>query len=119
MARKTTPKTERLINELRKWCDAPPPYGKRKKAAEMLGINSQTITNWLAGTQNPTSEQVLNLQDFLRKQSKRRKRRKNQKQADKAQKPPTESAAAESAEQPAEPAETAAESAAKRYGISL
>src|SRR5260370_41590162 len=76
MPKKETPKTQRLLDELRQWCDEPPTYGKRKRVGDIIGVSSQTITNWFAGEQNPTSEQVLNIQDFLKQRDKQPRRKK-------------------------------------------
>jgi hypothetical protein len=66
------PKTQKLLDELKAWCNEPPAHGKRTQVAQILEISSQTITNLFGGRQQPTSEQILNIQDFLKKQKRRR-----------------------------------------------
>jgi hypothetical protein len=67
------PKTQKLLDELKAWCDTPPPYGRRTRVAKILGVSSQTITNWFGGRQQPTSEQILDVQDFLKQQRRSQK----------------------------------------------
>jgi hypothetical protein len=48
---------------LRAWCDQE--RGRRALVAKELGLERQVVTNWLAGRQQPTAEQVLHLLEFL------------------------------------------------------
>ena len=66
------PKTQKLLNELKAWCDQEPRYGRRTSVAKALGTSLQTITNWFGGWAQPTSEQILDVQDFLKKQKRNR-----------------------------------------------
>jgi hypothetical protein len=59
------PKTEKLIKQLKRWCDAK--RGRRIEVAEAIGTSKWTISHWFAGRQQPTAEQALNVQDFLKK----------------------------------------------------
>jgi DNA-binding transcriptional regulator YiaG len=42
--------------------------GRRSEFARLVGIERQAVTDWLAGRQEPTGEQVLALVEFLEKQ---------------------------------------------------
>jgi hypothetical protein len=66
------PKTQKLLDELKAWCNEPPAHGKRTQVAQILEISPQTITNLFGGRQQPTAEQILNIQDFLQKQKRNR-----------------------------------------------
>lgn len=57
------PLTEALLIQLRDWCDEE--HGRRKQAAEALGVSPQTLSNWFSG-QKLMGEQALRLQAFLR-----------------------------------------------------
>ena len=61
------PKTQRLIDQLRLWCDQE--KGRRTEAARSIGVTTQAITDWFAGRRNPTAEQILDVQEFLNRQS--------------------------------------------------
>ena len=60
------PKTQKLLDDLKEWCDQE--RGRRLAIAELLGLSRQAITNWFSGRQQPTSEQILTVQEFLAKQ---------------------------------------------------
>jgi hypothetical protein len=66
------PRTQRLIDELRAWCDAPGGYGRRSEVARALELPLGTVTHWFGGRQGPTGEQVLALQEFLRKRQRQK-----------------------------------------------
>ncbi len=61
-------KTKRLISKLKHWCDEPGGYGRRMQVATALSIKKQTVTNWFNGSQEPTGEQVLGIQEFMEEQ---------------------------------------------------
>ena len=47
------PRTQKLIDELKDWCDSE--RGLRSKVARKIGISHQAIYNWFAGIQQPTA----------------------------------------------------------------
>jgi hypothetical protein len=59
------PKTEKLLTELKEWCDEK--YGRRAEFARAIGTTRGAITHWFAGRQQPTAEQVLEVLEFLKK----------------------------------------------------
>jgi transcriptional regulator with XRE-family HTH domain len=65
------PKTQKLLDELKAWCDQD--YGRRSEIAKVVGTTRQAITNWLSGRRQPTAEQILAVQEFLKKQRRARK----------------------------------------------
>jgi DNA-binding transcriptional regulator YiaG len=60
------PKTEKLLKELKAWCDQE--YGRRAEVARAVGTTRGAVTHWFAGRQQPTAEQALELLEFLKKQ---------------------------------------------------
>jgi hypothetical protein len=58
------PRTWKIISQLRAYCDLE--YGKRSKLAKALGLQRQVLTHWFANRKQPTSEQILMIQEFLR-----------------------------------------------------
>jgi hypothetical protein len=58
-------RTEKLLEELRRWCDAE--HGRRVLVARKMGVERQVVTNWLAGRQQLTGEQALALLEFLKR----------------------------------------------------
>lgn len=69
---KMATKTEKLIQELKEWCDGA--RGRQAEVARMLGTHRQTIQNWFAEEQQPTGEQALVVLEFLEKQKKLKKK---------------------------------------------
>ena len=65
------PKTQKLLNNLKDWCNQS--YGRRSEIAKVVGLGPQAITDWFGGRRQPTAEQILVVQEFLAKQGKRRK----------------------------------------------
>jgi hypothetical protein len=65
------PKTDDLISELQKWCDAE--HGRRAELSRILNVKRQTVTNWFSRKHNPTSEQTIRLIEFLEDPEKFRK----------------------------------------------
>jgi hypothetical protein len=57
-------KTEKLLKEIQTWCDLE--YGRRAQLGRAIGVGRQVVTNWFAGRQRPTGEQVLLIQEFLK-----------------------------------------------------
>jgi transcriptional regulator with XRE-family HTH domain len=60
--------SERLIAELRAWCDAE--YGRRAEVARALNKSPQLISDWLAGRAKPRLDDAFELRAFLKKQRK-------------------------------------------------
>jgi hypothetical protein len=56
-------KTDSLIASLQEWCDAE--HGRRSELSRILGVKPQTVSNWLARKNNPTSEQTIAIIEFL------------------------------------------------------
>ena len=57
-----TPRTKKLLEELKTWCDAK--HGRRAELAHLLGLPRQTVTELLNGRQNPTGEQILTIHEI-------------------------------------------------------
>lgn len=57
--------TEQLLNRLRIWCEKE--HGRKKEAADALGVSAQTLSNWISGRQQLMGEQALRLQAFLKR----------------------------------------------------
>jgi hypothetical protein len=64
-------KTDNLISELQKWCDAE--HGRTSELARILGVTRTTLGNWLARRHDPGSEQTLAIIAFLENPEKFRK----------------------------------------------
>jgi hypothetical protein len=60
------PLTQKLIDDLKAWCDEPDGYGRRAQVARLLDTDRQTITNWFRGKQQPTGEQALQVLELLK-----------------------------------------------------
>jgi DNA-binding XRE family transcriptional regulator len=58
------PRVKQFMAELRAWADQK--RGRRVELAKFLGLPRQTITDWLGERQNPTAEQLLAIQEYLR-----------------------------------------------------
>jgi hypothetical protein len=58
------PRTWKIISQLRAYCDLE--YGRRSKLARTLGLQRQVLTHWFTNRKQPTSEQILMIQEFLR-----------------------------------------------------
>jgi DNA-binding transcriptional regulator YiaG len=63
------PLTETLLKKLLDWCDKE--HGRKKKAADALGVSPQTLSNWFSGRQQLMGEQALAIQEFLKRHRKR------------------------------------------------
>jgi hypothetical protein len=68
-----TPKTREILDELKSWCDDQNTkrnldHGAESLVGEVIKVTPEVITNWLAGEQEPTPEQLLLVQEFLAKQ---------------------------------------------------
>jgi Helix-turn-helix len=66
------PKTQKLLDELKAWCEQE--YGRKAEAARVIGTSRQALNHWFTGNQNLTAEQILNVQEFLKKQRRRAKK---------------------------------------------
>jgi hypothetical protein len=58
------PRTWKIISRLKTYCDLE--YGRRSKLARALGLQRQVLTHWFANRKQPSSEQILMIQEFLR-----------------------------------------------------
>jgi hypothetical protein len=61
-----SPKTQEIVDELKVWCDQE--VGRESLVAKVLGVGPEEVMNWFAGEREPTSEQILLIQEFLAKQ---------------------------------------------------
>jgi DNA-binding transcriptional regulator YiaG len=52
-----------MLSELQKWCDAE--HGRRSEMARIINVKPQTLSNWLAGRNTPSSEATLKIIEFL------------------------------------------------------
>jgi hypothetical protein len=57
--------TEQLIDELKDWCGDV--RGRRTEAAKAAGTSLQAVVDWFAKRRQPTAEQALLIQAFLKK----------------------------------------------------
>jgi hypothetical protein len=59
--------TDELISKLREWCEQE--EGRKKRVAEYLGLPQQALSNMFRAKnpQQPTGEQALAIQVFLKK----------------------------------------------------
>jgi DNA-binding phage protein len=57
------PRTLKLINQLEAYCNSG--RGRRSRVARTLGLQRQTLTHWFSNRKNPTSEQILMIQELL------------------------------------------------------
>jgi hypothetical protein len=60
------PKTEKLISELKTWCDEE--YGRRSEIARLLNASPSVVSDWFAGRRTPSLDQGFMIKEFLRKQ---------------------------------------------------
>jgi transcriptional regulator with XRE-family HTH domain len=51
--------------KLKAWCDQE--RGRQKAIAEAVDITKQAVSNWFAGRQEPTAEQLLAIQEYFEK----------------------------------------------------
>jgi transcriptional regulator with XRE-family HTH domain len=56
---------ERLLAELREWCAAQ--YGRQKIVADYLGVTRQMVSNWINGQRQPNANDVLRLEQFVKR----------------------------------------------------
>jgi hypothetical protein len=63
------PLTEQLIEELKEWCANV--RGRRTEAAKAAGTSLQAVVDWFAKRRQPTAEQALLIQAFLKKKRRR------------------------------------------------
>jgi transcriptional regulator with XRE-family HTH domain len=60
------PRIRRLLVELRGWCTQE--RGRQAAVARAMGVFPQTVSDWFSEKKQPTGEQALAIQEFLRKQ---------------------------------------------------
>jgi DNA-binding transcriptional regulator YiaG len=66
------PAVERLLNELRAWCEAE--YGRQAEVARILGVDNRRVNDWFSGRIDPSLAVGLRIQAFLASQKGRRRR---------------------------------------------
>lgn len=59
-------KSQEIVDELKICCDQE--VGGEFLVAKVLGVGPEEVTNWFAGRCEPSSEQILLIQEFLAKQ---------------------------------------------------
>lgn len=64
------PRIRKLLNQLQQWCSQG--WGRQAEVARALGVFPQTVSAWFADQKQPTGEQALAIQEFLRAQRRRR-----------------------------------------------
>ena len=64
--REKDPGVERLLDELRAWCDAK--HGRQAELAAYLQIDYRRVHDWLSGRTWPSLAMGLKLQEFLEEQ---------------------------------------------------
>jgi hypothetical protein len=68
-----TPKTREILDELEAWCDdqntgGDSEHSGKSLVGKVIKVSPEEITNWFEGEQEPTSEHLLLVQEFLAKQ---------------------------------------------------
>jgi hypothetical protein len=61
-----SPKSQEIVDDLKAWCDQE--VGREALAGKVIGVDSKTVKNWFLGEQQPTSDQIILVQQFLAKQ---------------------------------------------------
>jgi hypothetical protein len=61
-----SPKTKEILDELKDWCDQE--QGRESLIGNVIEARSEEVTNWFAGEEEPTPEQIILIQEFLSKQ---------------------------------------------------
>jgi hypothetical protein len=61
-----SPRTKEILDELKEWCDQE--QGRDALVGSVIEARSQVVTNWFAGEEEPTPEQIILIQEFLSKQ---------------------------------------------------
>jgi hypothetical protein len=69
------PKTSALLDALKAWCTEE--KGRQTLVAREIGTNRHTVNKWFSGNQAPTSEQILSVQEFLKRVQRRKRKKKN------------------------------------------
>jgi transcriptional regulator with XRE-family HTH domain len=57
-------RVKRFLKELKAWCAEE--RGRQRQLAEAAEATKQTVSNWFAERQEPTAEQLLAIQEFLK-----------------------------------------------------
>jgi transcriptional regulator with XRE-family HTH domain len=57
---------QEVLDALKEWCGRE--HGQQSVVANVIGVSPEAVTKWLSGEQEPTSEQILLVQEFLAKQ---------------------------------------------------
>ncbi len=57
-------RVKEFLSTLKEWCDQE--RGRQNQLAEVADTTKQTVSNWFAGRQEPTAEQLLAIQDHLK-----------------------------------------------------
>jgi predicted XRE-type DNA-binding protein len=58
--------SQELLRQLQNWCGEE--RGRQVRVAKAVGVSRQRISDWFAQRSNPTAEQILAVQSFLKKQ---------------------------------------------------
>jgi len=61
-------RVKEYLEKVKSWCDQE--RGRQNQLAEVAETTKQTVSNWFAGRQEPTAEQLLAVQEFLEKHRK-------------------------------------------------
>jgi hypothetical protein len=64
--RDMSPKSQEIVEDLRAWCDQE--IERESLAGKVIGVERATVKDWLMGRQEPTSEEIILVQEFLAKQ---------------------------------------------------
>jgi hypothetical protein len=64
--RDMSPKSQEIVDDLRAWCDQE--NDRESLAGKVVGVERETVKNWLMGQQEPTLEEIILVQEFLAKQ---------------------------------------------------
>ena len=60
-------RTKEFLEELKAWCDQE--RGRQTRIAEIAEASKQAVSNWFAGRQEPTAEQLLSIQEHLKEEA--------------------------------------------------
>jgi hypothetical protein len=61
-----SPKSQGVVDDLRAWCDQE--AGREALAGKVIGVERETVKNWITGQQQPSSKEIILVQEFLAKQ---------------------------------------------------
>jgi hypothetical protein len=61
-----SPKSQEIVDDLSTWCDQE--AGREALAGKVIGVERETVKNWITGQQQPNSKEMILVREFLAKQ---------------------------------------------------